>query len=601
MKSICLGRFWSSYQQSKANCTDFYKESKRALNFSRRLAMGGGRNCTLVAVAGQPISQWTCKCGRGYWDSGKQEEVLGGPIGRGEAATRVEYEAHKRRCATCRDQAEEDDGNSLGRGPQSPLEPVCSVDRRVTDRHARRERWDASLESQFYGGLDAEQPAQAETRRHVPRDGMSPSPQSQRSYSDSRPRGMDSSRHGDAPFFTLFPQEDVAHRPINTLYQSPAQLSQDGQLPLRWGETLRRDSQDDPRRGIATAARQYVNVDPRDRATIQEVSGHRDSDMKTQTLPPQSRRLSSLAQRFVGLGLGRYSEYAHFIADYPEIVERREIDSLIAEASFAEKTGQSTLAQTCIHQALLLRKYNTLGSRGAADFIRKLEARDGEAKDAFVRDVKKVYSSIQEQARKSLQPDQTVASDSYGRKAPTILQVTDSTNPQAPSAYGQSPPGTTHAQAQVTRDRDRRLSYIDDRGREVRPASSRHDPTCHRAVVNSAQTTPQQYRGATSESFERKQPTITHTAERVGHMAPATSRDAPDIQRESRHPRQDVSGAMARIQISTGASGENLPTRADAEKEVLNRLRRAGNTAISKRELERLIDEQLRRFVDQKR
>ena len=559
--------------------------------------MGGGRNCTLVAVAGEPISKWTCKCRRGYWDSGKQEEVLGGPIGRGEAATRAEYEAHKSACSTCRDQAEEDDWNSLSRRPQRPLEPVCSVERRFTDQHARRERGDASLESQVHGGLGPGQPAQAETRRHVPRDRMSPSPPSQSSFSDS---GY-SSRHGDAPFFTLFPQEDVAHRTITTPYQPLAERPQDAQVPSRRGDFLRRNSQDDQHRGSVAGGQQYVKVDSRDRATTQNVGRHRDSGTKTQMPPPQSRRLSSLAQRFVDLGLGHYSEYAHFISDYPEIAEKREIDSMIAEASFAERAGQSTLAQTCIHQALLLRECNTLGLRGAVDFIRKLEARDGRAKEDFVRDVKKVYSAIQEQVRKSLQQDQSVASESYGRKAPTVSQVTDSTDPQAPSAYGQNPPRSTHAQTQVTRDRDRRLSYIDDRGREVRPASRGHDPGRYRAVVSSAQTTPQQYRGATPESFDRKQPTISQTAERAGHIAPAISRDTPDIQRESRHPIQDVSGAMARVQINTGARGDKQPTRADAEKEVLDRLRRAGNTAIPKRELERLTDEQLRRFVDQKR
>src|SRR2546421_7712864 len=134
--------------------------------------MGGGRNCTLVPVVGEPISKWTCKCGRGYWDSGKQQEVLGGPIGRGEAATRAEYEVHKKGCATCRKQAELDDWNSLHGVQRQPLEPVCTVERRSTARYVRREGWEASTESQKYGDLGAEQPAKVDTRRHVPRDRM---------------------------------------------------------------------------------------------------------------------------------------------------------------------------------------------------------------------------------------------------------------------------------------------------------------------------------------------------------------------------------------------------------------------------------------------
>src|SRR2546421_1888197 len=131
--------------------------------------MGGGRNCTLVRIAGEPISKWTCKCRRGYWDSGQQKEVLGGPIGRGEAATRAEYEAHKEDCAACRNQADADDYYSLHGGPPGPLEPVCTVERRFTAWRVEREGWEASTEGQKYSDLDAEQSARGHTRRHVPR------------------------------------------------------------------------------------------------------------------------------------------------------------------------------------------------------------------------------------------------------------------------------------------------------------------------------------------------------------------------------------------------------------------------------------------------
>jgi hypothetical protein len=563
--------------------------------------MGGGRNCTLIRVAREPISKWTCKCGRGYWDSGKQKEVLGGPIGRGEAATRAEYEAHKRGCVTCRDQAEEDDWNSLRRGQQRPLEPVCTVERRHTDRQARRERWEASLESQDYGEVVAEQPAQVETRRHVSPDGISPFTHSQRGYSDSGLTGTDFSRHGEAPFFTLFPQEDTVQRTITTPYQPSAERPQDVRFPPRHTDTFRRDSKDDQRRGSFAGGRRDSNVDSRDRTIIREISRHREPSIKPQMLPAHSSRLSTLARRFVELGLGHYSEYTRFISDNPKILAQSEIEALVAEALIAEKAGQSTMAQTCIHQALLLRECKNLGLREAVDFIRKLEASDGKANDTFFRDVKKVYISIQEQARKSLLQDQTVAPEPYSRKMPIISQATDNTNPQDPSAYSQSPPGNTQAQTQVTRNRDGQLVYTDDQGRILRPATSRHDPDLRRSIVNPAQTTMQHYRGAPSESYGRNQPTISQTAERTAYMSSTTSREVPDFQWESRYPGEDISGGMVGLQINTDARSDDQFTRAEVEKEVIDRLRRSGRPTISKQELERLIDEQIKWHVRQKR
>ena len=59
------------------------------------------------------------------------------------------------------------------------------------------------------------------------------------------------------------------------------------------------------------------------------------------------------------------------------------MDALIAEASIAEKAGESTKAQTCIYHALLLREClkfpDDIGS-----FFSKLTAKDGRARDAFV-------------------------------------------------------------------------------------------------------------------------------------------------------------------------------------------------------------------------
>lgn len=586
--------------------------------------MGGGRNCTLVRVAGEPISEWTCKCRRGYWDSGKQTEVLGGPIGRGEAATRAEYEAHKEGCATCRKQAEEDDWNSLYREQLAPLEPVCNVERRRRNRHDRREGGQVSLESQGYVDWGTEQPAPVETRRHVSRDRILPSTHSQPSYSDSRPRGTSLSGHEEAPLFALFPREDAAQRTIITAHQPSTERPPEGRAPPKHAEPLRRDSKDEQHRGSFAHRRRDSNVDSREPAVIQDISRHHEPSINPQIVPGQSSRLTSLARRFVDLGLGRYSEYARFISEHPTIVAQSEIDALVTEALIAEKAGESGMAQKCIHQAMLLQECKNLGQRETMDFIRKLGVRGDKAIVTFVEEVKRAYSSIQEKATRGLQQDRALPSDPYRGKVPISYQATDNTNPQDPSAYSPSQPRTMQAQTQVSRDRDVRPVYSanqgrivqpatsrndrdvrrvyrDDQGRTVQPATGRSDPDRRRSVIGPAQTTTQQYRGAKEDSYGRTKPTLPRTAERTPFVASTTSREVPDFQREPPYPSEDVSSGMARLQIESDAPSEGQLTRAEAEADVIDRLRRTGRTVSSRQELERLIDDQLQRYVPQKR
>jgi hypothetical protein len=71
--------------------------------------MGQGGGCGLCYVKGQPKEKWTCPCGRGYWDAVKQKFISGDLVGRGEAPTRADYEAHLRQCQKCNDKAKQDD------------------------------------------------------------------------------------------------------------------------------------------------------------------------------------------------------------------------------------------------------------------------------------------------------------------------------------------------------------------------------------------------------------------------------------------------------------------------------------------------------------
>jgi hypothetical protein len=162
---------------------------------------------------------------------------------------------------------------------------------------------------------------------------------------------------------------------------------------------------------------------------------------------------------------------------------------LIAYASFAEKAGQSTTARTCIHQALLLKACKDAGPNGISSFFQDLTARDGRAKDALVKNIQKVYESIQGQAIRTEQQSQRPDLEPRDRKLPVVLQTTERTVPQNPYAPTPRPLETTQSQTPVTRDREGRLFYTDNQGNLLRPASSRHDPDRHRPVSEPAETT----------------------------------------------------------------------------------------------------------------
>jgi hypothetical protein len=203
-------------------------------------------------------------------------------------------------------------------------------------------------------------------------------------------------------------------------------------------------------------------------------------------LPAQSSQLSPLSHGFVGLGLGSDSKSAHFISENPGILAKSEIDALMAEASIAEKAGQTTRAQTCIYQALLLRECIKLSPDDIGSFFDELTAKDCRAKNAFVKDVMKVYAKIQEQAGRTTQQNPGSTSESYGRRASGLSQAAGRTNPRNVSVNDQIPLVTTQPQTPVARDLDRRLFYPDQHGNLLQPASRRHESDHHRSFSDPA-------------------------------------------------------------------------------------------------------------------
>jgi hypothetical protein len=159
----------------------------------------------------------------------------------------------------------------------------------------------------------------------------------------------------------------------------------------------------------------------------------------------------------------------------------------MAEASIAEKARQPTRAQTCIYQALLLRE--CIRSDDIGSFFDKLTAKDRRARDAFVKDVMKVYSTIQEQVGRTTQRNPGSTSEFSGRKAPVPSQAGERTNTRNVSANDQIPLVTTPSQTPVARDPDRRLLYTDQHDNSLRPASRRHNSDHHRSFSDPAEMT----------------------------------------------------------------------------------------------------------------
>ena len=146
-------------------------------------------------------------------------------------------------------------------------------------------------------------------------------------------------------------------------------------------------------------------------------------------LPAPLSQLSPLTRDFVSIGLGKYLESKDFISDNPSILAQKEIDALIAEASAAEKAGQPSRSQTCIHQALLLRKCAEVGLDNFGPLFRNLTARDSKTRENFLKDVKKVHLSIQGRAVRAPPQNQEPPSGSQGHTDPRFWSQSGPTAP----------------------------------------------------------------------------------------------------------------------------------------------------------------------------
>src|SRR5271156_4273329 len=104
--------------------------------------------------------------------------------------------------------------------------------------------------------------------------------------------------------------------------------------------------------------------------------------------------LSSLGRDFLEVGVGDWYGCLRFIRRNKRIVSELEIQAFLAQASKYQRAGEESAAQTCIHHALLLRKWDQLGENGGEDFLNRLIEGNRQDKESFLGDVKREHDQF---------------------------------------------------------------------------------------------------------------------------------------------------------------------------------------------------------------
>ena len=87
---------------------------------------------------------------------------------------------------------------------------------------------------------------------------------------------------------------------------------------------------------------------------------------------------------------GDYPGLIRFINKYPRTADTQEINRLMTQASVHEAAGQSSLAATCVHHAIALKKWRNLGPQEAEKYFESL-AEGGKTTSEFMSDVTKYW------------------------------------------------------------------------------------------------------------------------------------------------------------------------------------------------------------------
>jgi hypothetical protein len=159
---------------------------------------------------------------------------------------------------------------------------------------------------------------------------------------------------------------------------------------------------------------------------------------------------SGLGSDITSVRRGDYPGLVLFINQNPWIADKQEINRLLTQASVHETAGESSLAATCVHHALALRKWRSLGPQEAGKYFESL-ADGGETTTEFKRDVTKVLTTLTQKR-----------------------------------AHTPTATGVTQSQTPVFRGTDERQCYMDEHGKVLRPASNRRNPEPSRTLSDPA-------------------------------------------------------------------------------------------------------------------
>lgn len=116
----------------------------------------------------------------------------------------------------------------------------------------------------------------------------------------------------------------------------------------------------------------------------------------------EDHHATEIGKKFARIKMGDYRACVNFIGEHPEVIAERETDGLLIMAFDAELAGKSSVAQQCVHQALLLQYCRTLGRDGVGLFFKRITTPGHQAQKVFTDDVKDTYLRINKRAKEIL-------------------------------------------------------------------------------------------------------------------------------------------------------------------------------------------------------
>lgn len=265
--------------------------------------------------------------------------------------------------------------------------------------------------------------------------------------------------------------------------------------------------------------------------------------------------ISSTARNFVILGLGSYPKTIPFINENPGLIRKTEVQSLTSEAWREQQAGHTTRAQTCVHHALLLRKYLELDESKLGTFCVRMIAGDRETVDTFIHEVKTEYAKVQAQTTQTIQQGHNAPSISRMLKKPMASQSANRDHESEPAVHSSQTPSGELSRGTRLRDGQGRIYYVDKDGNEIRPASHRPvndqnrkpikdttDPAAMMDALKIAQISGSETHSAPSHDTSQ-QPGVRPPGNRRSSMSSASGpRSLASLPEDSKMPKINIRG-----------------------------------------------------------